>query len=178
MSESFKQLSVMSLRRGICGHYNPSDPDRVILIIITARGNYSCRISLTETWSYEMKWWLWLSHEDVFVGGWIITLQTTCLSSPSWVCLSLEPCLPAFHTPGALAISPAVAVPTALVSSCFLSLGMKSQRQLFISPLWQPYYYKLIIGLLVLDSFSSTVTRNNWRGDVTVSMHLLTAFSV
>ncbi len=84
---------------------------------------------------------------------------------------------PSIHTPGALTISPAVAVPTALVSSRFLPPGMKSQRRLFVSPLWQPHSYKLIIALLALDSFSSTVTHNNWRGHATVSTHLLKDFS-
>lgn len=77
--------------RNVCGHYNPSDPDRVILIIITARGNDSDRDKFRHG---VMEWWLRLSHEDVFVGGWIITLQTACLS---WVCLLLvSPSIP--HT--------------------------------------------------------------------------------
>ncbi len=38
--------------RSVCGHYNPSDPDRVILIIITARGNDWQR--QIQTWCYGM----------------------------------------------------------------------------------------------------------------------------
>lgn len=110
-----------------------------------------------------MRTCLWVGGSSLF--RWHVCHESVCHSY-----------LPAFHTPGALTISPAVAVPTALVSSRFLPPGMKSQRWGFVSPLWQPYFYKLIIALLALDSFSSTVTRNNWRVHVTVSMHLLKDF--
>lgn len=125
------------------------------------------------------KWWLSLS--SVYGGVSSLFRRHVCLPLHESACQSPasdEPYLPAFHTPGAFAISPAVAVPTALVSSCFLSPGTKSQRRLFVSPLWQPYYYKLIIGLLVLDAFSSTVTCNNWRAAITVCTHLCSDFSM
>lgn len=166
--------------------FNPSDTDRAVPYQSSLQGEEITLAGFLLRRRIQRGCWrnddcrclLWMC---LWVSGSSLFRRCVCLPLHESACHSQasdEPYLPAFHTPCALAISPAVAVPTALVSSPFLSPGTKSQRRLFVSPLWQPYNYKLIIGLLVLDSFSPTVTCNNQRGAITVSTHLVTDFSI